>query len=107
MSKCWKWRPSSRPSFATLVSLLEKGIDKLDDVDYVNLAEIVLNAVDNEVSLQKSDCCYKLLLLMNTCNHWRNQKWKLTPLPLAKSSRKLIPSIHAIKLDQKVIEGAE
>jgi len=49
MSKCWKWRPSSRPSFTALITMLEKGLDSSQEIDYVNLAEIVMGDIDNQV----------------------------------------------------------
>ncbi|CAK8672615.1 unnamed protein product [Clavelina lepadiformis] len=41
MAKCWAWRPSSRPSFSNLVSMIDKVLGQIKDADYVNLAETV------------------------------------------------------------------
>lgn len=41
MTKCWKWRPSSRPSFSQLVKSLEGAKEALEKTKYVNLVEMV------------------------------------------------------------------
>lgn len=41
MSKCWKWRPFSRPSFFDLIRMLDDALEGLKEHRYVNLADAV------------------------------------------------------------------
>ena len=41
MTKCWKWRPSSRPSFSDLIGLIDNALGVVREQKYVNLADAV------------------------------------------------------------------
>ena len=61
MTKCWKWRPSSRPSFSSIIKMIDAAVDALREADYVNLADIVMNDVKEEVSIFLKLKCNKKL----------------------------------------------
>jgi len=56
ISKCWKWKASSRPSFSELVHLIDDASIKKRGIGYINIAEAVDN-VDKEV---RSGCLLQL-----------------------------------------------
>ena len=41
MTKCWKWRPSTRPSFQSLITLIDKLLGVEVNVNYINLVDTV------------------------------------------------------------------
>ena len=49
MSKCWKWRPSDRPTFSRIIDLIDHVTDKKQNANYVNLRDIIMDDLNGEV----------------------------------------------------------